>query len=113
MRDLFASKVPVRGPKNEKHASYLAAVSYRHSCILILCSLILSYPYSIPQFLVEVLVTLAKHVSDPSPIQEAIRSTFRDFKRTHQDSWEHDKKIFKEDELYTISDLLISPSYYA
>ena len=61
----------------------------------------------------DVLVAIAESGSNPSPIPETVRKTFGEFKRTHQDNWEQHKQVFTEDELYIISDLLISPGYYA
>ena len=40
-------------------------------------------------------------------------SFFQDFKRTHQDNWAEHKQAFTEDQLAVLTDLLVSPSYYA
>ena len=37
----------------------------------------------------------------------------QDFKRTHQDNWAEHKQAFTEDQLAVLTDLLVSPSYYA
>lgn len=103
----------VRKRGQEKDGKYYATVNARHAAVLGLCSLILSYPYTIPSFLPECIVAISKCVSDPSPIQGTVRKTFLEFKSTHQENWDQDKKVFKEEDLYLISDLLISPSYYA
>lgn len=42
-----------------------------------------------------------------------IRKTFSDFRRTHSDTWHEDITKFTEDQLSLLSDMLISPSYYA
>lgn len=85
----------------------------RHTAVLGLCSIILAFPYSIPYWLTDIIVLVCECVNNPSPIQGTVRSTFLEFKRTHQDTWESDKLLFREDELYVLGDLLISPSYYA
>ena len=92
---------------------YYTTLNARHAAVLGLCSLVLSYPYSLPSFLPDCVVAISKCVSDPSPIQGTVRKTFLEFKSTHQENWELDKKLFNEEDLYLISDLLISPSYYA
>jgi proteasome activator subunit 4 len=74
---------------------------------------VLAFPYEIPQWMPQVLVALAECNSNPSPIPESIRKMFREFKRTHQDNWAKQKEVFTDDELYVITDLLISPGYYA
>ena len=38
---------------------------------------------------------------------------FQSFKRTHQDNWTEHKTAFTEDQLTELTNLLVSPSYYA
>jgi uracil-DNA glycosylase len=46
--------------------------------------------------------------------RQVVRKTFTDFKRTHQDGWEQSHRLrFTPDELDALSDVLISPHYYA
>lgn len=45
--------------------------------------------------------------------QTTVKKTLMDFKRTHQDNWEEHKMKFSEDQLSILTDLLVSPSYYA
>eukprot|EP00051_Salpingoeca_urceolata_P016044 m.211609 g.211609 ORF g.211609 m.211609 type:complete len:64 (+) comp18575_c0_seq8:5907-6098(+) len=61
----------------------------------------------------EILVLLADHITDPEPIRATVRKTMSEFWRTHQDNWRDMKPSFTEEQLYSITDLLISPSYYA
>jgi proteasome activator subunit 4 len=61
----------------------------------------------------EAMVFLAKYFSDPPPISTTVKKTFGDFKRTHQDTWHEDQKHFNSEQLEVLSDMLISPSYYA
>jgi proteasome activator subunit 4 len=57
----------------------------------------------------------------PTPIYESvsflfqatIKKTLQDFKRTHQDDWQEHKQKFTDDQLSVLTDLLVSPSYYA
>ena len=111
LQKLFKSKLPPRG--NPKTPEYYLLVNKRHAAILGLSSLILAFPYEVPEWMPQILVVLAKCSSDPSPILNTIQHTFREFKRTHQDSWEEHSLKFTEDELLIISELLISPGYYA
>ena len=97
----------------EKDAAYYSTVNSRYTAVLGLCAIILSFPYNMPDFLPEIIVTITKCISDPSPIQGTVRKTFLEFKSTHQETWDVDKLLFKEEDLYLITDLLISPNYYA
>ena len=68
-------------------------ITLKHAGVLGLCSLVVSYPYDIPKWLPDVLVILAKHSSKHvknQHIQSSIRTTFADFRRTHQDRWAED-----------------------
>ena len=46
-------------------------------------------------------------------LQETVKKTMSEFKRTHYDSWSEHKQKFTDDQLVVLADLLISPSYYA
>ena len=49
-----------------------------------------------------------------SPVLAAtIKKTVQSWKRTHQDNWSQHKLAFTEDQLAEMTDLLVSPSYYA
>lgn len=46
-------------------------------------------------------------------LQATIKKTLQDFKRTHQDNWQDHKLKFSDDQLAVLTDILVSPSYYA
>ncbi|KAI8894304.1 hypothetical protein BC833DRAFT_605412 [Globomyces pollinis-pini] len=102
-----------RNSKIEKDQEYSSKLNRRHAAVLGLAALALAFPYEIPDWMPSVLVQLAACHSDPSPINATVRLTFGEFKRTHQDNWDEHKLKFTEQDLYTVSDLLYSPSYYA
>lgn len=85
----------------------------RHAGVLGLSSLVQAFPYEIPKWLPEVLCSIALCINNPSPIHATVKKTCADFKRTHQDSWHEDIQKFTDDQLSILTDLLISPSYYA
>lgn len=85
----------------------------RHAGILGLCSLINAHPYDVPLFLPKVIMELTNHMNDPAPIPATIKKTMNTFKRTHLDNWNVHKENFTEDELSELTNLLVSPSYYA
>ncbi|RWS01973.1 proteasome activator complex subunit-like protein [Dinothrombium tinctorium] len=85
----------------------------RHSGVLGLCAIVNAYPYDVPEMLPKILMLLANHANDPQPISGAIVKTLSNFRRTHQDGWRYHKLKFSEDQLSVITDLLVSPSYYA
>jgi len=81
--------------------------------VLGLASFVLSCPYDIPATLPPVLMLLGDRLHDPVPIPATVKRVFQDFKRTHQDNWAEHKLAFTEDQLAQLTDLLVSPSYYA
>lgn len=85
----------------------------RHGATLGLGSMIMAHPYDIPRWMPSVLVTLADCINDPQPISTSVKRTFADFMRTHRDEWQTHKAEFSESELERVSELLVSPSYYA
>ncbi|RGB33631.1 hypothetical protein C1646_815894 [Rhizophagus diaphanus] len=115
---LLGTKIPPRkrtgqAPRAALPPGFQEAVLTRHAAVLGLSCLIDAFPYEVPKWMPEVLVKLAECISDPVPIQTTVKKTFADFRRTHQDSWHEDMKQFTEDQLSILSDMLISPSYYA
>lgn len=112
------SKKMRRKPKaGEDQAEFQAkqtkAILLRHAGVLGLSSFVVSCPYDIPESLPPVLMLLADHLHDPVPIPATVKKVFQDFKRTHQDNWAEHKQAFTEDQLAVLTDLLVSPSYYA
>ena len=89
------------------------AMAEFHSGILGLCAIVEAYPYDVPKFVPDILIELEKHLHDPQPIPKTIKKTLQEFKRTHQDNWAEHKLKFTEDQLLIMTDLLVSPNYYA
>lgn len=116
---LLSTPLPARNkrdrsqPKEALPEGYSEAVVKRHAGVLGLSCLLEAFPYDVPQWMPEAMVFLAKYFSDPPPISTTVKKTFGDFKRTHQDTWHEDQKHFDPEQLEVLSDMLISPSYYA
>ncbi|XP_050688195.1 proteasome activator complex subunit 4-like isoform X2 [Eriocheir sinensis] len=88
-------------------------VTELHASVLGLCAYVSAFPYDVPDMLPQVLVTLSDHLNDPHPIPATIKKTLSNFRRTHHDNWRDHKQKFTEDQLVVLTDLLLSPSYYA
>jgi hypothetical protein len=123
LTNLFHSKVNIAdeiAPKVTKDLTSLVRqikdqedVVSRHASVLIASSLVLGIPYRLPQWAPRLLYTLTRFLPDRAPIQGTVRKTFNEFKRTHADNWASEREAFSEEELDAISELLVSPSYYA
>ncbi|KAH7730239.1 Protein C14C10.5 [Aphelenchoides avenae] len=84
----------------------------RHAGVLSLAAIILAFPYTVPPFLPDVLMSLCRHATEPQPVYGTVKKALNEFKRTHQDCWHEHKLEFNEDQLRVLTDLLISPNYY-
>lgn len=111
-------KVKVKQKKKAKQddadkADYQLKLRNRHAGVLAMSACVLSNSYSIPDYLPDLLMELSNHLHDPQPIQGTVKKTFSEFRRTHHDSWHLDKLKFTDDQLSILTDLLVSPCYYA
>jgi len=99
--------------KAEWQAKLTNAVVRRHSGVVGICAVVSSCPYDIPPYLPPLLMVLGDRLHDPQPIPATVKRVLQDFKRTHQDNWIEHKEKFTADQLTMLTDLLVSPSYYA
>lgn len=99
--------------KGKYDSEYQSLLLRRHAGVLILSACVLSAPYTVPDWMPDAVMCLSEHLHDPHPIQGTIKRTLSDFRRTHHDNWHEDKQKFTSDELAVLTDLLVSPSYYA
>lgn len=42
-----------------------------------------------------------------------VKKTLSEFRRTHHDNWQEHRQCFTDDQLLVLTDLLVSPCYYA
>uniref|UniRef100_A0A671QJC5 Proteasome activator complex subunit 4A n=1 Tax=Sinocyclocheilus anshuiensis TaxID=1608454 RepID=A0A671QJC5_9TELE len=85
----------------------------RHAGVLGLSACILSSPYDVPTWMPQILVDLSAHLNDTQPIEMTVKKTLSDFRRTHHDNWQEHQQKFTDDQLLVLTDLLVSPCYYA
>ncbi|XP_068219564.1 proteasome activator complex subunit 4-like isoform X1 [Palaemon carinicauda] len=113
--DEFTSKIQNGRKRKRKRREPLTPqqVLELHAGVLGLCAYVSAFPYDVPDMLPQVLVTLSEHLNDPHPIPATIKTTLSNFRRTHHDNWRDHKQKFTEDQLVVLTDLLLSPSYYA
>jgi len=85
----------------------------RHAAVLGLSSIITSFPYEIPDWMPSSLAFLANKASgDRGMIGTTVKKTLGEFKKTHQDTWLMDQKLFNEDELEALEGVF-SSNYFA
>ncbi|KAI0823074.1 ARM repeat-containing protein [Trametes gibbosa] len=103
---LRRTKLPKRGDP-----AYQEALRSLHSAILGVCALIESFPYSVEPWMPPLTEVLANHATDPLPISKTIRKCASEFKKTHQDTWHKDQLAFNDDQLQSLSTMLVGTSY--
>ncbi|XP_061166090.1 proteasome activator complex subunit 4-like [Saccostrea echinata] len=91
----------------------LEALIKRRAGVLGLSALVEAYPYNVPEFMPQILMDLSIHVNDPQPIQMTVKKTLSNFRRTHHDNWHDHKQMFTDGQLVILTDILVSPTYYA
>ena len=85
----------------------------RHAAVLGLSSIITAFPYEVPEWMPSTLAFLANKASgDRGMISMSVKKTLGDFKKTHQDTWMMDQKLFDEDELEALEGVF-SSNYFA
>lgn len=125
-----AARVEGRGVKrrrsdNGAEASTSEGLLLRHAGVLGLAAIIGatrgagfpdtltgSHPFDVPPWMPAMLVSFAEHINDPPMIKATIRKTFSEFWVTHQDAWPLHKEKFDEEQLATLTNLLVSPTYF-
>ncbi|TCD70651.1 hypothetical protein EIP91_002372 [Steccherinum ochraceum] len=113
LKDRFVKLARKTKLPSRRDPSYADALRSLHSAILGLCALIESFPYSVEPWMPPLTDILASHASDPPPISTTIRKCASEFKKTHQDTWHKDQQAFDEDQLQSLSSMLVGTSYYA
>lgn len=85
----------------------------RHAAVLGLSSIITAFPYEIPLWMPSTLAFLANKASgNRGMIGVSVKKTLGEFKKTHQDTWLMDQKLFNEDELEALEGVF-SSNYFA
>jgi len=69
--------------------------SKRHGAMLGLAALVGSVPYSVPNWLPDLLVQTAAYEADPMPaVRTCVKTIFAQFTHTHQDMWVLYERLF-------------------
>uniref|UniRef100_A0A673MA31 Proteasome activator complex subunit 4B n=1 Tax=Sinocyclocheilus rhinocerous TaxID=307959 RepID=A0A673MA31_9TELE len=118
MQTHFEALCKTRLPKKRKRGSVVDTIPSvdlvrRHAGVLGLSACILSSPYDVPTWMPQLLMDLSAHLNDTQPIEMTVKKTLSNFRRTHHDNWLEHKQQFTDDQLVVLTDLLVSPCYYA
>jgi proteasome activator subunit 4 len=84
----------------------------RHAGVLGLAAIVGAHPFDVPSWMPSLLLKLASHVNDPTPIKPTVKEVFSEFWASHQDAWPLTKLVFDPDQLVELQNLLVSSSYF-
>ncbi|KAK9469620.1 hypothetical protein V1512DRAFT_250751 [Lipomyces arxii] len=104
--------VELRSPSNSE---YNVAILNRHAAVLGLSALVQAFPYQSPppKWIPDVLTTLAKKAAnDPGMVGRSVKTALGEFKKTRQDTWHVDSKVFETEQLEDLEGVLWR-SYFA
>ncbi|ESK98497.1 membrane protein [Moniliophthora roreri MCA 2997] len=113
LKNRFVRVIKKTNLPGRRDPTYAQAQRSLHSAILGLCALIEAFPYSVEPWMPPLTEVLAPHATDPPPISTTIRKCASEFKKTHQDTWHKDQQAFDEEQLQSLSTMLVGTSYYA
>jgi Proteasome-substrate-size regulator, mid region/Domain of unknown function (DUF3437) len=88
-------------------------MSTKHGGILGISAVISAFPFNVPEWMPDVLMRFGSYISAPSPCHDSVKETLAKFWKNHQDTWEVDKEMFTEDQRFELTQLVVSPCYYA
>ncbi|KAK9322447.1 hypothetical protein V1517DRAFT_323487 [Lipomyces orientalis] len=97
------------------NSEYNTVVVLRHAAVLGLSALVQAFPYHSPppNWIPDVLTTLAnKAANDPGMVGRSVKTALGEFKKTRQDTWHVDVKVFEKDQLEDLEGVLWR-SYFA
>ncbi|GAA6033408.1 hypothetical protein JCM8097_006736 [Rhodosporidiobolus ruineniae] len=113
---LRETKVPKkrRDKEGKEVEGYQDKLIKAHSAVLGLSSIIRAHPFDVPPFVPSILIEVGStHSASPPPLSTTVKALLADFRKSHQDSWQNDQKVFTAEQLVDLQDLLSGGSYYA
>jgi hypothetical protein len=94
-----------------------ARAKTQQSSVFFLCATILSQPYDTPAYVPKALAAISKHSFErnaPLGVRDIVKKCCAEYKRTHMsDNWELHRKMFAQEEMEALEDVVSTPHYYA
>ena len=89
----------------------------QQTSVFFLCASVMAQPYDTPVYVPVALASISKHSfegSAPLGVRDMVKKCCAAYKKTHiSDNWEIHKKVFTEEQLDALEDIVSSPHYYA
>eukprot|EP00934_Nitzschia_sp_Nitz4_P000403 Nitzschia sp. Nitz4//scaffold156_size52432//33824//40564//NITZ4_006829-RA/size52432-processed-gene-0.30-mRNA-1//-1//CDS//3329537421//403//frame0 len=89
----------------------------QQSSVFFLCASVMSHPYDTPSYVPKALAAISKHSFErnaPLGVRDIVKKCCAEYKRTHMsDNWDVHRKMFTQEEIEALEDVVSSPHYYA
>jgi hypothetical protein len=89
----------------------------QQSSVFFLCAAVLAQPYDTPLYVPKALAAISKHSFErnaPLGVRDIVKKCCAEYKKTHvSDNWELHRKVFTQEQLEALEDVVSSPHYYA
>lgn len=89
----------------------------QQTAVFFLCAAILAQPYDTPTYVPLALASISKHSyksTAPRGVREIVKKCCGEYKRTHMsDNWEIHRKVFTQEQLEALEDVVSTPHYFA
>mmetsp|Transcript_19652 Transcript_19652/g.55518 ORF Transcript_19652/g.55518 Transcript_19652/m.55518 type:complete len:2329 (-) Transcript_19652:33-7019(-) len=89
----------------------------QQTSVYFLCAAVLAQPYETPEYVPVALAAISKHSFErnaPLSVRETVKKCCAEYKRTHMsDNWEIHRRVFTQEQLEALEDVVSSPHYYA
>jgi hypothetical protein len=112
-----ASEATTDAPDEEQIKKEQKRAKTQQSSVFFLCATILSQPYDTPPYVPKALAAISKHSFErnaPLGVRDIVKKCCAEYKRTHMsDNWELHRKMFTQEEIEALEDVVSSPHYYA
>lgn len=99
-----------------KAAAEKGRATRQQKSVFVLSAVVMGRPYDTPPYIPEALAALSKHSFEKKAslsVREVVKMVCSEFKRTHTDNWEAHRKLFTQEQLDALDDVVSTPHYYA
>jgi hypothetical protein len=111
------SKPELTLTEEQKREKELKRARMQQSSVFFLCAAVLAQPYDTPPYVPKALAAISKHSFErnaPLGVRDTVKKCCAEYKRTHMsDNWEVHRRVFTQEELEALEDVVSSPHYYA
>ena len=111
------SEATTGSPDEDQKVKEQQRAKMQQSSVFFLCATILSQPYDTPPYVPKALAAISKHSFErnaPLGVRDIVKKCCAEYKRTHiSDNWELHRKMFTQEEIEALEDVVSSPHYYA